>query len=62
MNGGGLLGLFLQKRFQVCRSASKEQENQVGMEANISLNLLESELRFRSSLTEIGFPFRAICA
>lgn len=25
-----------------------------------SLNQLESELRFRSSLTEIGFPFRAI--
>ena len=27
-----------------------------------SLNQLESRLRFRSSLTEIGFPFRAICA
>ncbi len=26
-----------------------------------SLNRLGSELRFRSSLTEIGFPFRAIC-
>jgi len=26
------------------------------------LNRLESELRFRPSLTEIGFPFRAICA
>jgi hypothetical protein len=25
-------------------------------------DLLETELKFRSSLTEIGFPFRAICA